>query len=162
MNGIRRILVLCAAVALLASGPAFGGEAGVARKASDLKQAPFRDAGTIAALATGDAVEILEKQGGWYRVKSGKRVGWVRMLSIRRGESTEAVVDADGVLALATGRAGTGHVVSTTGIRGLSDEELKSAHYDAEALAKLESYAVSRDEARKFARDGNLAARPVE
>ena len=161
MNTARRVPVVLGAL-LLAIGTALAGEGGSALKADDLKAKPFRDAKTVGSLAAGDRVEILKKQGGWFQVKSAKGSGWVRMLSIRRGEARKSGVDAAGLPGLASGRAGTGSVVATTGIRGLSEEELKSATYNETELKKAESYATTRTEAQKFASSGKLVARKVD
>ena len=147
---------------LLAVGTTLAGEAGTALKADDLKAEPFRDAKTVGSLTAGDNVEILKKEGGWFQVKSAKGSGWVRMLSLRRGEARKDSVDAAGVLGLASGRAGTGSVVATTGIRGLSEEDLKAAKYNEVELRKAESFAVTEAEARRFAAEGKLVARKVE
>jgi len=62
---------------------------------------------------------------------------------------------------VASGRAGTGKVVSTTGIRGLSAEDLKTAKFSEPEMKKLESYAVSQQDAQKFAKTGGLNAAKV-
>ena len=90
MNGIKRILIVAGIVLSIASTLAWCAEAGTARKAADVKDAPFRDAQTVGALATNDEVDILKKQGGWYEVKSGKLEGWVRMLTIRRADTRDS------------------------------------------------------------------------
>ena len=73
-----------------------------------------------------------------------------------------ALSTPQGLLGLASGRAGTGKVVATTGIRGLSEEDLKAAKYNETELKKAESYGVTRAEAQKFAAEGKLTARKVE
>jgi hypothetical protein len=161
MNAARSMAALFV-IFLFAVGTTFAGEAGTALKADDLKAEPFRDAKTVGSLTAGDNVEILNKQGGWFQVKSKKGSGWVRMLSIRRGEARKGSGDAAGVLGLASGRAGTGSVVATTGIRGLSEEELKAAKYNEKELRKAESFAVTEAEARRFAAEGKLVARKVK
>ncbi|MDO8464129.1 MAG: SH3 domain-containing protein [Gallionella sp.] len=148
--------------ALLLSGALHAAESGTAIKKDDLKAEPFRDAKTMATLAAGDKVDILKKDGGWYQVKSARGKGWVRMLSIRKGEARKGGSDASGVLALASGRAGTGKVVATTGIRGLNEEELKAAKFNEEELKLAESYASSKPEAAKFSAQGRLVARPFD
>ena len=148
--------------ALLLSGALHAAESGTAIKGDDLKAEPFRDAKTVAKLATGDKVDILKKDGGWYEVKSAKGKGWVRMLSIRKGDARKGGGGSSGVLALASGRAGTGKVVATTGIRGLNEEELKAAKFDEAELKRAESYANSKAEAAKFAAVGKLTARPFD
>lgn len=147
--------------AIAAAPPA---EAGTVLKADVLKAEPFKDAANVATLKTGDKVEILQRQGGWFRVKSARGSGWLRMLSVRRGEAgkTSATGTVSGVVGLATGRAGTGNVVATTGIRGLDEEQLKAAAYDASALGYADSFVQSRTAAAKFAAEGKLAPRPVD
>ncbi|MBP7633762.1 SH3 domain-containing protein [Candidatus Ozemobacteraceae bacterium] len=135
---------------------------GSAVKIDEIKDEPFRDAKTVGTLAKGDRVEIEGKQGGWLSVKSGKGNGWVRMLSIRRAERpAKSGYTVDGILSLASGRAGTGKVVATTGIRGLNEETLRTAQFNAGQLALLESYRVTLLQARDFAARGRLEARAV-
>lgn len=133
-------------------------EEGVALKADKLVAEPFADAKPVGSLAKGAAVTILKKSGGWYQVKAKGGQGWVRMLSVRRGQAGKGSAASD-VAALSTGRAGTGQIVSTTGVRGLSEEELKAARYDEAELKKAEAFAVSRADAAKFAQKGKLLAR---
>lgn len=155
---------LLLAALLLAMTAAHAGESGATIKADELKAEPFRDARTVGTLAAGDKVEILNKDGGWLQVKSTKGAGWVRMLSIRKGEARKATAsgEAAGLAGLASGRAGTGRVVATTGIRGLNEEELKAAKYDEKELKLAESYLTSRTDAQKFAGKGKLAARQMD
>ena len=145
---------------LLGSQPLWAAEKGTLLKAEELKAEPFRDAKSLKNLAAGEKVEIVSKDGGWYKVKAGKGSGWVRMLSVRKGDAKPATNNASGLLALSSGRGGSGKVVATTGIRGLNEEELKAAHFDAGELRLAESYAVKKDDAKKFATQGKLVARP--
>jgi len=156
MKTMRWLLALNA---LLLSGALHAAESGTALKSDDIKAEPFRDAKSVAKLATGDKVNIVKKDGGWYQVTSTKGRGWVRMLSIRKGDARKGGSDTGGLLALGSGRAGTGKVVATTGIRGLNEEELKAAKFDEAELKRAESYATSKSAAAKFAAAGKLAAR---
>ena len=143
---------------------AFAAESGVTVKAEELKSEPFRDAKTITTLALGDKVDILSKNGGWLKVKSAKGSGWVRMLSIRRGAARKnnSATDMKGLAGLASGRSSTGRIVATTGIRGLSEEELKAAKFDEAEIKLAESYLTSKTEAQKFATAGKLAKRKMD
>lgn len=163
MMSILRCCPIMLAV-LLAMPAAHAGESGTTVKADELKAEPFRDAITVSVLAAGDKVEILKKDGGWLQIKSAKGSGWVRMLSIRRGEArkTTAGGEVAGLAGMASGRAGTGRVVAATGIRGLDEEELKAAKYNETELKLAESYLASRAEAQKFAAKGKLAARRMD
>ncbi len=157
MKLIRRGIVLLA----LLAGPAWA-ETGTLVKSDTLRAEPFGDAKTVMALSAGAKVNILKKDGGWLQVKSGKKTGWVRMLSVRTGAAAAKPGAAAGVLSLASGRAGTGKVVATTGIRGLNEEELKAAKFNEAELKLAESYATSRAEATMFASQAKLAPRVVD
>ena len=131
------------------------GESGTAIKMDSLRAEPFADAKTVGSLAKNDSVEILTKKGAWLQVKSKKSTGWVRLLSVKRG----GVSSSGSVLTdVASGRTGTGKVVSTTGIRGLSAEELKAAKFNEEEMKQMESYQTSAADAKSYAAAGGLSA----
>jgi hypothetical protein len=62
---------------------------------------------------------------------------------------------------MSTGRAGTGQITSATGVRGLSEEDLKAAKFDAAELARAQGNAVSASVAAQFATAGKLASQNV-
>jgi len=179
MIGSRRIMAVRAArlewgpSALLALGVALALGAllafaaaqntGTALKPDEIKSEPFKDAKTVGQIAKGERVEILARQSGWLQVKAGSKRGWVRMLSVRRGEAarTDVGKEASGVAGMATGRAGTGQVVSSTGVRGLSEEQLKAAKFDEAQLQRAQAQAVSAADAKAFAAQGKLAAQQI-
>jgi len=143
----------------------FGGDAGTALKADTLRSTPFADAKSIGTLSKNDAVDILAKKGAWLQVttqkSTGKKsTGWVRLLSVKRGGASNSN-QAKGLADVASGRAGTGKVVSTTGIRGLSAEELKTAQFNETEMKKLESYTLTSNDGQKFATAGGLTATKV-
>lgn len=135
-------------------------ETGSAIKADVIKAEPFRDAKTVAALAAGSKVTIVKREGGWILISEPKK-GWVRMLSIRRGSTSPAGTKTSSILDLASGRAGTGNVVSSTGIRGLNEEELKKAEFNGKEVELAESFTVNKNEADGFAAKAGLKARSV-
>jgi len=154
--------IFALALAWLLPSSALGAEAGTALKATEIKATPYRDARPAGSLAKGDKVEILKRQGGWYQIKTTKSSGWVRMLAIRRGAARKRSIDTDKIVGLASGRAGTGKVVATTGIRGLNEEELKKAKYNEAELKKVESFTTKEVALQKFAAEGKLVARKVD
>lgn len=159
---MRLINLGIAALAILLTCPALAVEEGTALKADEIKSEPFSDAKSIATLAVGDKVGILNRDGGWLNIKSAKGSGWVRMLSIRKGDASKGGGDLAGVLGMVSGRAGTGKVVSTTGIRGLNEEELKTARFNADELKLAESFFTTRVEAEKFAKNGKLKSQQFD
>ena len=151
------LLSLLSLITVLASQQAMAADSGSALKADSLRVEPYNDAKTVGNLTRGDTVEIITKKGAWLQVKTKKSTGWVRLLSVKRGASSTAN-NAKGVLDVVSGRAGTGQVVSTTGVRGLSAEELKAAKFNEDEMVGLESYTQSTVEAKKFADAGKLQA----
>ncbi len=140
-------------------------DSGFTVRGTKIMDKPFRDAKAIGTLKKGDNVDILKRKGGWMQISKGGSKGWVRMMTIRRGKPSgkpAAGTEAKGVLALASGRAGSGNVVASTGVRGLSEEELTEAKFNGEELTKLESFNISNKEAAFFAKEAKLVSRSVE
>lgn len=155
MKKLTRILIAASLPALLLANISLAAETGSALKNDSMRAEPFADAKVSGAFNRGDSLEILNKKGAWLQVKSKSGTGWVRLLSVKRGASSSSN-QVGGVLAAASGRAGTGQVVSTTGIRGLSAEELKAAKFNESEVKSLESYTQSAEQGRQFANAGNL------
>ncbi len=137
---------------------------GVAVKACQVMSKPFKDATPVASLQKGDAVEILQRKGGWWQISIKGKTGWVRMLDVRQGASGKkpsATKEASGVLDLASGRAGSGNVVAATGVRGLDEESLKQAEFNGQELQTLKSYRASGPDAQSFAKEAGLTSQQV-
>ncbi|MGH8689431.1 MAG: SH3 domain-containing protein [Burkholderiales bacterium] len=132
-------------------------------RATELKQAPATDSATVAELAENTAVDALERQGGWTRVKAANGEGWVRMLSLRFGGAAAAKPGATGLSQLfSVARTGTSGTQVTTGVRGLDAEQIAAAQPNPAELAKLQGFAADRDTAASFAAQGKLDAKPLE
>ncbi|MFZ3055341.1 MAG: SH3 domain-containing protein [Smithella sp.] len=132
-------------------------ESGSALKADVLRAQPYSDAKKTADIKRGEKLQILGKKGAWLNVKTTKAGGWVRLLSVKRGAASSGS-QVKGVLDVASGRAGTGKVVATTGVRGLNEEELKNAKYSEVEVKKLESFSITSGQAQQFAKSGGLKA----
>jgi hypothetical protein len=148
-------LVLTGLSALLYSGLVFS-ETGSALKNDSIRYEPYADAKVIGSFSRGESVNILKKQGAWLQVKTKQNTGWVRLLSVKRGAASGSGNQLSGVLAAANGRAGTGHVVSTTGVRGLSNEDLKAAKFNEAEIKAMENNTVSANQGKQFAASGGL------
>jgi hypothetical protein len=163
MMNLKSQLIAILSVLCLLVTPALAQDSGVALKSDDIKTEPFKDAATVGSLKKGDTVSILKKQSGWLQIAAGAVTGWVRVLSVRKGTANgSAASEIAGVAGVATGRAGTGQVVSTTGVRGLGEEDLKGAKFNEAELKKAEAAAIKADAARQFASKGELAPRSVD
>jgi hypothetical protein len=129
-------------------------------RADSLYEKPFADAKILGKLATGQAVDIQKRDGAWYQVKAAGKLGWARMLSVRR-TAPAATASAGSLSKVATGRAGSGQIVSTTGVRGLGEETLQDAAFSETAIASAERLRVNPAEAERLARAQGLAPRQV-
>jgi hypothetical protein len=131
-------------------------------RATELRQEPASDSPAVAALAENAAVEVIERKGGWTRVKVGSSEGWVRMLSLRYGAGA-AKPGATGVSQLfSVARTGTSGTQVTTGVRGLDAHDLANAQPNPAELAKLQGFASDRDAAAGFAAKGALTVKQVD
>ena len=132
-------------------------------RATELRAAPATDAAVVAPLAESAGVEVLERKGGWTRVKAATGAeGWVRMLALRHVGGGEAKQGDSGIVQLLNvARSGTSGTQVTTGVRGLDAEQLANARPNAEELQKMQGYGASKDAAAGFAASGKLQAQRV-
>lgn len=127
-------------------------------RAEKLYSEPASTSKVMASVAKGASVEILGKQAGWLRVKAGSQSGWIRLLSVRAGSGGLGGTGVGDVVGAATTRSDPTRVVAVAGLRGLNDEDLKQAKFNAEELARMETLTVSVAQARSFASQSGLAA----
>jgi len=131
-------------------------------RAAELKKEPAVDADTLAELPANTAVDAAERKGGWVRVKAAGAQGWVKMLSLRYGESTSKKGDTGLAQAINVARTGSSGTQVTTGVRGLDEKELANAQPNASELAKLDKFAADEKGAARFAANGKLGAQTVD
>jgi hypothetical protein len=163
-----RIAVLAFFVALAPA--AFAQEQAFTNRSTELKDRGAAEARTVATLPENTAVKVLARGGGWTRVDANGQGGWVRVFHLRFPatiETTSSSSKGGGFLSGMTSMLGGGRsdqkaTIATTGIRGLSPEDLKNASPDAAALAKAQSYRADKAAAERFAREGKLAAVAVD
>jgi hypothetical protein len=142
---------------------ACAGDAAYTIRSTELKAKPYGDAQTLRSLPPRTKVEVLKRQSRWTQVKVGTTSGWVKMLSLQLEASATGRHSDNGLSALfnvaATGR---GSSTVTTGVRGLSEEQLKNAQPNPRALQAAKKYVVSRSEAERFADEGQLQSHDVD
>lgn len=144
------LLCMASASALAASGTVLRSE--------KIYSKPSSSSSVTANVAKGATVTILAKQGGWLRVSAGKYSGWMRLLSVRAGAGGLSSSGVGDVLGVATTRSDPSRVVAVAGLRGLNDEDLKQARFNADELARLDAWNVTETQARSFASQSGLVA----
>src|SRR5690349_22480711 len=155
---IRRVLATAFFLGLAAS--AWAEEQAFTNRATELKDKAAPEAATLKALPENTELKVLQRSGGWTKVDAGGQQGWVRVFHLRFPATAEAT-SGSGLSSLSSA-LGFGRqksqttTIATTGIRGLSPEDLKNANPDAAALQKAQSYRADKPTAERFARDGKL------
>ena len=151
------LFALC--LGMLSATVAQAGEIAYTVRATELKAKPFADAETLLKLNEHGKVEIVSRQASWMQVKTGETTGWVKMLSLRLGSGEAQKKSGDGGLGALFNVAATGSSGSTvtTGVRGLSEENLKNARPNPQELEVMQNYAASEQDAIDFAKAGKLA-----
>ena len=135
-------------------------EPGTLLKDSELRSKPLGDADIVLMLKARDKVEITTRQGAWAGVQtSNGKQGWVRLLNVRTG-SGQRGESGVGALASVFRTGSSGNTVST-GVKGLSEEQLKNAKPNPEEAARLNTFMESETDARNFARQAKLATHQV-
>jgi predicted secreted protein len=131
---------LALAALLLAPGLALAAEQGQLIRAGDLKAQPFLDAQTTDKLATGQAVSVLVRQGGWVQVSANGKTGWLRTLNLKLASGSTS--NGNTTAAAARLRTGSSGRTVTTGVKGMGEAEIRGSSIDLAQLAKLEALAV--------------------
>ncbi len=126
---------------------------------SDVRDKPFLDATVIGQLKKDNVVDVQMRQGAWMQVKSdSKLVGWIKLLNVRTGKAGESGSSLASLNPFKTGSSGS---TVTTGVKGLSAEQLQNAQPNPEQLAKLKNYTASDTDAQKNAAKEKLIAQEV-
>jgi hypothetical protein len=167
--------IVVASIMLLISVPLSADQYAVTLRDANLVAKPFRDAESIGSITSDTRVLILKRKGGWYQVKNNAQTGWVRLTSLRlkpgKGPENKGKASAPGQQkkagsldtlgeALTGGLFTTGsssNVATTTGIRGLDEEDIGNAEPNEKAPELLAQYAVTPEQAQRFASQANLS-----
>jgi uncharacterized protein YgiM (DUF1202 family) len=134
-------------------------------RSTELRDRPGLDGKVLDTLKDGLQVKVIQRQGGWTRVDVNQKQGWVRVFHLRFPSTVETSSGGGNAL---TGLFGFGSRsqpqtsrVATIGIRGLSEEELKNATPNPDAVRKLQSYRTDKANAERFAKEAKLNAQQV-
>ena len=123
-----------------------------------LRIQPFATARVAAQVSRGTLVDIVARRGGWLQIKTGRAQGWVRLLSVRAGQGGAGGARLGDVVGVATRRSNPSRVVSVAGVRGLSEDQLRQARFDANELSRLDNHAATLSQGRSHASRSGLAS----
>jgi hypothetical protein len=159
MGGMKAL----ACVAALCLLPAFAlAEPGYATRDVELRAEPAGAAKVLGTLQKGARFEITAEKGAWSRVASASADGWTLSFYVMKGEPAAQVslgTRLGEVWTLGSDRRA--ETTATIGVRGLDEEQLKAAQFNADELQRLEAQGQSQAEAEAFARRGKLMPQAV-
>jgi hypothetical protein len=144
------------------TAPVYAWQVAYIVRSTEIKQLPYSDARTVATLDEKASVNVMSRQGGWVKITSAKGNGWVRMLSLRGDSAAKRSGDTGLQSLINVGRSGSSGIAMTTGVRGLSEEDLNNARPNPAEFEKMQKYAVNKARAEKFARDAKLKSQQLD
>ena len=152
---MRYVLMLfaCCGVAL-AAGQNAELAAVVSKPSVDVHSGPNFSTPRLTKLNRNAPVKISAQQGLWYQLKLAGKPGYVRVNDVRMAS---AGVDNAGASVLFAGKSGAGRASETAGVRGLNENDLRTAYANTAQLAKMESYRSTPAAATGYARSKGLA-----
>lgn len=151
--------LLCGALLCTSACAAAWAAPGSMVKDDVLRQNATPSAASVGSVAKGTLVEILARQGGWTQVRHAGKTGWVRILSVKTHvDNTNNHVT--GIIQMGSAQRDPSRVVAVAGLRGLNEDELRSARFNASELLRMNQFVSSRADAERFARNAGL--RPLE
>lgn len=129
----------------------------------DLKSESKANSQTVGTVSRGDSAMLLETNGQWIKIKSGKKTGWLSRLFVASHKpvgNADLMKDVKENLSTSSRRRPSSYSVSATA-RGLMTSERgregrEIYETDGEALEKMEKYVVPKDSLRKFTSSGRL------
>ncbi|QZA82002.1 SH3 domain-containing protein [Deefgea piscis] len=149
--------IVCALLLLIAQSAL--ADSGTVIRNSDLREKPFSDSRSIATLSSNSKIEIQKNQGAWMQVKTPQgQVGWIKLLNVR----TQSGTRNNGLSTLGNViKTGSSGQTVTTGVKGLSAEQIQTAEPNMAEVNKMESYSSSNAEASRLARQAQLSPKKV-
>jgi hypothetical protein len=135
-------------------------------RSTELKDSASSSGKTIVSLPGDTSVKVISRGGAWTKVEAKGQQGYVNVFHLRFPTTVEKSSSSNPLSGLSGMFGGSRDAqkttIATTGIRGLSPEDLKNASPDPAALAKAQSYRSDKSTAERFAKDGKLATASVD
>jgi uncharacterized protein YgiM (DUF1202 family) len=144
-------------------------ETALTTRSTELQSQPQSDAATVATLTENTKVEVLTRKGAWSQVKTASgQTGWVRMLTLKPEGAAQQAPAASGsnpigaLGGLLTAGRTSNTATVTTGVRGLSEEDLQNAQANPAEVEKMQRYSADKPSAQAFAQRSKLTPVAVD
>lgn len=132
-------------------------------RATELHAESQSDAATLASLPENTVLDVVQRRGAWSEVKAGAQTGWVRMLDLRfdaKPGGATASSSTGNPLSGLTGLLASGRTANsgtdTTGVRGMTEEDLNKAQANPAEFKKMQTYASDKSTAETFGKRAKL------
>ena len=158
---LAHLSVRAALAAALSAAPAAAQQVTLERD-SPLYAEPRLDAAQAVQLKQGATGEVVGKQGGWLNLKTPVASGWLFSFNVRFPVQNAGSGEPGSALGQVFGPRRSVSVTSHIGVRGLEEEDLRQASFDAGQLKLLDDYVVTKPAAEEHARGASLAPVKVE
>lgn len=156
------LIALCALLLAAVTVPAAAQQVTIERD-TPLYAEPRLDATQVTQLRQGADAEVVGKKGAWLNLKTAGGTGWLFSFNVRYQNQGGAGDSGTGSAASRIfGQRRSVNVTSTIGIRGLDEEDLKQATFNAEQMKQLDGYVATKQAAERAAKASGLAAESVE
>jgi len=156
------MLLSCLILAMLAAAAPAAAQRVTLERESPLYAEPRLDASQVTQLSQGASGEVIGKQGGWLNLKTPGGTGWLFSFNVRFPSQNAGGSEAGSGSALGRVFSPRLNVTSTIGIRGLDEEDLKQASFNAGQMKLLDDYATSKQTAEERSRAAGLAPVKVD
>lgn len=157
---IRKI-ILPGLMLALASSQLHAEPATVVRS-SQLRSKPFVDAPLLSTIAEGESVDLISNEGGWSKIKvADGKIGFIRLLNVRPTKAGNSNTLADINKLGNVVRTGSTGAVATTGVKGITKDDIAKSEPNPAEVKLMESYATSTSDARKAAKSVKLAEQVI-
>jgi len=136
----------------------WAGQAAIVLKDTQVMDAPNTSALTIIPISKDTQVTLLKRKGGWYKIEtSEQQTGWLRMLNVRFISEQESNQKSIAKILRETAMMPPASGI-TTGVRGMTDEEMKQNKQPQKTLRleQLKNFVPTEESVRKFAEEGKL------
>ena len=158
MTGFLRLLGLMLFVALPAAAQTVTLE-----RDSPLYAEARLESAQVAQLKQGATGEVIAKQGAWLNVKTPAATGWLFSFNVRFQSQKAGSGDSGGsALGNVFGPRRNVNVTATIGVRGLDEQDLKQASFNADQMKAFDAYAATRQAAEDAAQATGLVPVKVE
>jgi len=154
---MRKSIIFCGLLLSVISFTLVAAQQAIILKDTSLQSTPEVMAQTVETLAKDSQVTILKRRGAWYQVEtdSGSQ-GWLKMITVRYTTKSGPKRTRDFL-------SGITETTTSTGVRGLSDDEEDEVFTETESDAqKLDRNTATKEQAESHAQEGGLEKRAID